>query len=266
VADREVVLVRLYDLERATSYFLAAEMPLEEGALCVVDQSGPRLGRVVGRLDAGQALDRHLDRILRRATEADLEAYRGNCEGVEEVLSVTRELVSQHRLPMHLVAADYALDRSHLRVYFTAPHRVDFRELLREMGSRFHARIELRQMGARDEARLKGGVGRCGRVICCHSFLHQPRPIPMELAYDQELFVPPDRITGVCGRLMCCLAYEHEVYKRELARLPKLGSQATYGKRKGKIIAHNILRQTVTLLLDDKERLEIDAAELKREG
>jgi cell fate regulator YaaT (PSP1 superfamily) len=266
MGDPQVVLVRLYDLERTTSYFGAADVLFDVGELCVVAQSGPRLGRVVGLLDAGQALDRHLDRVLRRAHERDLETHRDNCRGVEEVLSVTRELVSRFGLPMHLVAADYALDRSHLRVYFTAPHRVDFRELLREMGSRFRARIELRQMGARDEARLKGGVGRCGRVICCHGFLHQPRPIPMELAYDQELFVPPDRITGVCGRLMCCLAYEHEVYKRELATLPKLGARASFGKRKGKIIAHNILRHTVTLLVDEKERLEVDAGAVTLDG
>lgn len=265
MAEPQVVLVRLYDLERTTGYFSASGLSLGKGTLCVVEQAGPRLGRIVGSLHAGEALDRHLERVLRGASEADLEAHRGNGRSAEEVLSVTRDLVSRHGLPMHLVAVDYALDRSHLRVYFTAPHRVDFRELLREMGTRFHSRIELRQMGARDEARLKGGVGRCGRIICCHGFLHQPRPIPMELAYDQELFVPPDRITGVCGRLMCCLAYEHEVYKRELAMMPKLGSRAAYGNRKGKIIAHNILRRTVTLLVDNRERLEVDAGAVKLE-
>ncbi|UCF10644.1 MAG: stage 0 sporulation protein [Candidatus Bipolaricaulota bacterium] len=263
MAEPRVVLVRLYDLERTTGYYSAATIPIEAGQHCVVSQSGPRLGLVVSCLEMGDALDRHLDRVLRVATQGDLEAHRRNRERTEEVLSATREMVARQKLPMHLVAADYALDRSQLRVYFTAPHRVDFRELLREMGSRFHARIELRQMGARDEARLKGGVGRCGRIICCHGFLHQPRPIPMELAYDQELFVPPERITGVCGRLMCCLAYEHEAYKRELAKMPKLGARATVGNRKGKIIAHNILRRTVTLLVDDKERVEVDAAAVK---
>jgi len=259
MAERCVVLIRLFDLERTTGYYSTSDLALAAGQRCVVSDSGPRLGVVVSCVDAGAGLDRHLNHVLRVATEADVKAFDENRESVESALSTTRELVANHRLPMHLVAADYALDRSQLRVYFTAPHRVDFRGLLREMGSRFSARIELRQMGARDEARLKGGVGRCGRVICCHGFLRQPRPIPMELAYDQELFVPPERITGVCGRLMCCLAYEHEAYKRELARMPRLGARAVHEGKKAKIIAHNILRRTVTLLVEDKQRVEIDA-------
>jgi len=134
---------------------------------------------------------------------------------------------------------------------------------LRDLAGRYGTRIELRQMGARDEARIKGGIGRCGLEICCHRFLHEPNPIPMEMAYDQELFVSPERITGCCGRLMCCLAYEHKSYKQALSQLPGLGARIAWKDKKGKIISHNIFRNTVKILTDNRDRIEVDAAEVR---
>ncbi len=263
--EESVFLVRVLNLERDSGYFHAEALgeavhALQPGALCVVDHGGERLGEMTSVLAAGEGIGQQLERILRPASRSDIEAHQHNCAEAERILSSTREVIARHGLPMHLVAAEYTLDRSHLRINFTAPHRVDFRALLRELAARYGTHIELRQMGARDEARLKGGIGRCGQVLCCHRFLHSPRPIPMELAYDQELFVPPERITGICGRLMCCLAYEHEAYKSELSRFPKLGTWVAYRNERGKVIAHNIFRQTVTLLTADKERIEVDVA------
>jgi len=260
VAEEKIVLVRILNLEEDSGYFRAASIALAPGERCVVEHGGLRLGVVTRFLEAGEAISEQLERVVRPATPADLDAFPRNLTDAEEVLSATREAVSRNGLPMHLVAAEYTLDRSDLRIYFTAPHRVDFRNLLRELAARYGVRIELRQMGARDEARLKGGVGRCGRVVCCHTFLGEPKPVPMELAYDQELFVSPERITGICGRLMCCLAYEHEAYKREVGRMPKLGMWVSAGEKRGKVIAHNIFRGTVTLLTDGQERIEVDAA------
>jgi cell fate regulator YaaT (PSP1 superfamily) len=266
--EESVFLVRVLNLERDSGYFHAesfgdeALAQLQPGELCVVDHSGERLGEVTGVLEAGSGVGEQLERIVRLASRSDVEAHQHNCAEAERILSSTREAIARHGLPMHLVAAEYTLDRAQLRINFTAPHRVDFRALLRELAARYGTHIELRQMGARDEARLKGGIARCGQVLCCHRFLHSPRPIPMELAYDQELFVPPERITGVCGRLMCCLAYEHEAYKSELARFPKLGTWVAYRDERGKVIAHNIFRQTVTLLTPDKERIEVDVAKV----
>jgi len=266
--EESVFLVRVLSLERDSGYFHAQALggeamgELLPGTLCVVDHGGERLGEVTSVLAAGEGIGEQLERILRIASRSDIEAHRHNGAEAERILSSTREAIARHDLPMHLVAAEYTLDRSNLRINFTAPHRVDFRALLRELAARYGTHIELRQMGARDEARLKGGIGRCGQVLCCHRFLHSPRPIPMELAYDQELFVPPERITGVCGRLMCCLAYEHEAYKSELERFPKLGSWAAYRNERGKVIAHNIFRQTVTLLTPGKERIEVDVAKV----
>ncbi len=274
MAEETVFLVRVLNLERDSGYFhlsfgkdVAEEFASKESVLgkrCVVDHNGLRLGEVMNVLSAGEGIGEQLERMLRWASPTDFTAYIHNQADAERVLSSTREIISHYDdLPMHLVAAEYTLDRSHLRIYFTAPHRVDFRMLLRDLAGRFSARIELRQMGARDEARLKGGIGRCGQIICCHRFLREPKPVPMELAYDQELFVPPERITGICGRLICCLAYEHGAYKCELAKMPKLGAWVTYNDKKGKVIARNIFRHTVTLLIGGKERIEVETVKVK---
>ena len=263
MSDGQIVSVRILTLERPSGYFHTSTFNLAIGERCVVDNGGLRLGIVEGFLEAGQRVGEQLDRIVRPATPGDLEAYERNREDTEAILTATRETVSQYDLPMHLVAAEYTLDRSQLRIYFTAPHRVDFRALLRELAARFGARIELRQMGVRDEARLKGAVGRCGRIICCNGFLREPKPIPMELAYVQELFVSPERITGICGRLMCCLSYEHEAYRQELATMPGLGTWVICDGVQGKIVSHNIFQHTVTLLTEAQERIEADATRVK---
>ncbi|MBU0595617.1 stage 0 sporulation protein [Candidatus Bipolaricaulota bacterium] len=265
-ADR-VVLIRVHSLARETVYFAAGALAIKLGDRCVVDHGGLRTGEMIDELGAGAGagLGDQLERVVRIATPRDLETHRYNQADAERILFSTREIVARHDLPMHLVAAEYTLDRKQLRIYFTAPHRVDFRTLLRDLAGRYGTRIELRQMGARDAARLKGGLGRCGQEICCHRFLHEPNPIPMELAYDQELFVSPERITGLCGRLMCCLAYEHETYMEELADFPKLGAQVAWKDQQdktGKVISHNIFRKTVTVLTNDRERVEVGKDEL----
>ena len=263
MAEGKVALVRVLNLERDAGYFHASSFSFTPGQRCVVDHGGLRLGIVQNILAAGEGIGEQLERIVRPATDSDLDAYMHSRASAERVLSTTREVVVSRGLPMHLVAAEYTLDCSQLRIYFTAPQRVDFRALLRELAARFGVRIELRQMGVRDEARIKGGIGRCGRLICCHGFLRESKPVPMELAYDQELFVSPERITGVCGRLMCCLSYEHEAYKRELESLPKLGMWVSYRDKKGKIISHNIFRKTVTILTDAQERIEAEVTAVK---
>jgi cell fate regulator YaaT (PSP1 superfamily) len=259
MAHDRVVLVRVLNLERETAYFNADALGLLTGDHCVVDHGGLRLGVMLSELEAGGGLSEQLERVIRTATAGDIESHQYNQADAERTISAAREIICRHELPMHLVAAEYTLDRKKLRIYFTAPHRVDFRTLLRDLAARFGTRIELRQMGARDEARLKGGIGRCGLLICCHRYLHDPKPIRMELAYDQELFVSPERITGVCGRLMCCLAYEHDTYRSELATLPKLGALVEWEGKSGKIISHNIFRRTITVLTEAHERLELDA-------
>jgi len=262
MAVERVALVHVQNLDRETVYFRAGNLSLKIGDSCIVEHGGLRLGVIMGDLEAGKGVGEQLEPIVRVATSADIETYQYNQADAERIMSSTRDVIAHHELPMHLVAAEYTLDRKQLRIYFTAPHRVDFRSLLRDLASRYGTRIELRQMGARDEARIKGGLGHCGLEICCHRFLQDSNPVPMDMAYDQELFVSPDRITGVCGRLMCCLAYEHKAYQQELADFPKLGAQVEWEGKKGKLISHNIFRKTVTILTDSRERLEVNVSEI----
>ena len=261
--EERILLVRVLDLERHTGYYQDDASALRPGDHCVVDHGGPRLGVVVSELTGREGIGKQLDRVVRTATPSDLDAHRHYLAASERLLPSVRAAVARHSLPMHLVAAEYTLDGSQLRIYFTAPHRVDFRSLLRELAASYSSRIELRQMGTRDETRIKGGLGRCGRIVCCSAFLHDTKPVPMELAYDQELFVSPERITGICGRLMCCLAYEHGAYKDELAQMPKLGARVTCRGKEGKVIAHNIFRRTVTILTEDRERIEVDFSSVR---
>jgi cell fate regulator YaaT (PSP1 superfamily) len=261
--DKRLVLVQILNIERDSEYFYAAGLDLAPGDRCVVEHTGRRLGVVMRVMEAGAEVSKQFQRIVKKATEVDMEAYSRNQRDAEQRFISTKEIISRFDLPMHPVAAEYSLDRSQLRIYFTAPHRIDFRALLRELAAAYGVRIELRQMGARDETKIKGGIGRCGRPLCCHSFLYKPKPIPIELAYDQELFVSPERITGICGRLMCCLAYEHETYKRELSKLPALGTKISHGRKRGKVIGHNIFRNTVTLLTEENERIEAAASEVR---
>jgi len=257
-----VILVHVQNLEREIVYFSAGNVQLSIGDSCIVEHGGLHLGVMMGELEAGAGLGEQLESVVRIATPSDIDTFRYNQADAERIMTSTREVIAHHELPMHLVAAEYTLDRKQLRIYFTAPHRVDFRSVLRDLASRYGTRIELRQMGARDEARIKGGLGRCGLEICCHRFLRETNPVPMEMAYDQELFVSPESITGACGRLMCCLAYEHESYRQELAGFPKLGAQVEWNDKKGKLISHNIFRKTVTIVTEDRERLEVNVSEI----
>lgn len=200
--------------------------------------------------------------LIRPATEADHHRFRERCAEVPELLS--RAQARARGLSMRFVSGELDLERRFLRLYFTAPGRVDFRSLLRDLGRELGVRIELRQVGPRDAARLLGGVGPCGRPVCCRSFLKRLRPIPLELAFDQGLFFSPERITGLCGRLMCCLAYEHPQYLSALRGLPKVGEEITLEGKKGKVVGVNIFHNTLSLAWEDGTRGEVEWSRLRK--
>jgi cell fate regulator YaaT (PSP1 superfamily) len=182
------------------------------------------------------------------------------------LIATAQEKVRKQGLPMQLLTGELDLEGRFLRIFFTAPGRVDFRELLRELSKALGMRIELRQVGPRDVARLLGGVGPCGRPICCRTFLRQLRPIPLELAFDQQLFFSPERITGCCGRLMCCLAYEHSQYLEAMEGMPKVGAKVELKGRRGKVTAINIFRSTLTVAWEDGTREEVPWEQWRRGG
>jgi cell fate regulator YaaT (PSP1 superfamily) len=174
------------------------------------------------------------------ATEVDMERAEGNKARRAEAKVVARRLVRQHDLPMKVIAADYIAAAGQLIIYFSAPRRVDFRALVRDLSGRLRAKVELRQVGPRDEAKLMGGIGPCGRDLCCSTFLKDFEPVTIRMAKEQDLPVNPMRIAGACGRLMCCLKYEHPLYMSFKEKAPKLGSRVDSPEGAGVVVGYSV--------------------------
>jgi cell fate regulator YaaT (PSP1 superfamily) len=167
-----------------------------------------------------------------------------------EAKVAARRLVREHALPMKIVGVDHIVRTNQTTIYFTAPHRVDFRGLVRDLGATLRARVELRQLSARDSARLQGGIGSCGRDLCCATFLVNFEPVSVRMAKDQDLPLNPMRISGACGRLMCCLKYEHPLYAEFKATAPAVGESVATDQGPGTVVAHSVPTDSVTVRLD----------------
>ncbi len=203
--------------------------------------------------------------LVQLASREELERFAQLQEEAQEHRGQAQDIALDLGLTMKFIAAEMELRGRFLRLLFTAPGRVDFRELLRRLGGALQIKIELRQVGPRDEARVLGGVGPCGLAVCCRSFLRQLKPIPLEIAFDQQLHFSPGRITGVCGRLMCCLSYEHQQYVDALADLPRVGSRIEHDGRQGKVTGVNIFREFLSIQWADGEREELPWHVLKKD-
>src|SRR5271165_7184653 len=179
------------------------------------------------------------------ATPEHLSRDEANRSRRAEARVASRRLVREHELPMKIIAVDYVDQANTFTIYFSAPHRVDFRGLVKDLAARLRARVELRQIGPRDEARLQGGIGPCGRDLCCATFLKDFEPVSVRMAKDQELPVNPLRIAGACGRLMCCLKYEHPLYQDFRKDAPPVGAAVTSPAGPGTVVGHNVPSGTV---------------------
>ncbi|HEY8490335.1 MAG TPA: stage 0 sporulation family protein [Dehalococcoidia bacterium] len=186
--------------------------------------------------------------IVRVATPEDLERTNALKEKARQDLEVVRRKVAEHELPMKVAGAQYNLDGTRLTVHFTAEDRVDFRDLVRDLSGALNVRVELRQIGPRDQAKLVGGFDRCGRRLCCASWMTSFPSITIKMAKEQDLPLSPSKISGVCGRLLCCLAFEHEGYRQLRGQLPKQGSLVSTPSGEAKVLSVNVLKETVTLL------------------
>ena len=205
--------------------------------------------------------ERQLKRILRPATSEDAARHQRNLQLEKDVYAFCYERIKFRSLPMSLVSVDRLFDGSKVMVYFTADGRVDFRELVKDLVQRFHTRIEMRQIGVRYQAKMVGGLGNCGRSLCCTSFLNSFDPVSIRMAKAQNLSLNPSKISGMCGRLMCCLAYEHSFYEKAKRNIPKLGKRVTIPEGEGKVIRQNVLREAMNVLMDSGEEVEISFAD-----
>lgn len=208
-----------------------------------------------------------LKKVLRLADEKDKMTVVENQQQSETAFRTCTEKIMEHKLDMNLVEVEYTFDRNKIIFYFTADGRVDFRNLVKDLAALFKTRIELRQIGVRDEAKMLGGIGPCGRMLCCSTFLGDFEPVSIKMAKDQNLSLNPAKISGLCGRLMCCLKYENDDYETAKRRLPDLGEKVTTPFGKGKVVGMNILERVVQIEIPEKERvIEYTLEELVDEG
>lgn len=209
-----------------------------------------------------------LKSVIRLTTAQDDAQENGNREKEKEAFKICLEKIRKHRLEMKLIDAEYTFDNNKVLFYFTADGRIDFRELVKDLASVFKTRIELRQIGVRDETKILGGIGICGRPLCCHTHQSEFLPVSIKMAKEQNLSLNPTKISGVCGRLMCCLKHEEETYEELNSRLPSGGDHVTTPDGlKGDVQSVNVLRQLVKVIVtldnDEKEIREYKARELK---
>lgn len=251
-------------------YFGPGKLDLPAGTHVIVETArGVEMGTVMtAPKDVfEETVIQPLKPVIRIATEADERVAQKNREKEKEAFKICLEKITKHKLEMKLVEAEYTFDNNKLLFYFTADGRIDFRELVKDLAAVFRTRIELRQIGVRDETKIMGGIGICGRELCCHSYLSEFVPVSIKMAKEQNLSLNPTKISGVCGRLMCCLKNEEETYEYLNSRLPNVGDYVTTDDGfRGEVSSVNVLRQMVKVLVevdDEKELREYRVEQLK---
>ena len=241
-------------------FFYPGDEQIERGEHVIVETAkGVEYGTVVvpNREMAEEKIVAPLKKIIRVATPKDEDIELKNREKEKDAYKICLEKIAKHRLEMKLIAAEYTFDNNKLLFYFTADGRIDFRELVKDLASVFRTRIELRQIGVRDETKICGGIGICGRTLCCHSYLSEFAPVSIKMAKEQNLSLNPTKISGVCGRLMCCLKNEEEAYEELNSRLPHIGSHVkTAEGLDAEVQSVSVLKQLVKVIvfLDDGEK------------
>lgn len=252
-------------------FFAPGKYHIEEGEHVIVETArGVEYGHVVlsEREVEDDKVIQPLKAVIRPATVEDDEREAKNREKEKEAYKICLEKIAKHKLDMKLIQAEYTFDNNKVLFYFTADGRIDFRELVKDLASVFKTRIELRQIGVRDEAKIRGGIGVCGRPLCCATYMPEFVPVSIKMAKEQNLSLNPTKISGVCGRLMCCLKNEQDTYEELNSKLPNVGDIViTFDKLKGEVSSVSVLRQRVKVIVnldnDEKEVREYAASELR---
>ncbi len=242
-------------------YFDPKDFSLSRGDHVIVETArGVEYGTVVlpPTLVEDEKIVSPLKEVIRKAGEKDDQIEENNRKKEKDAYRICLEKIRKHGLEMKLIEAEYTFDNNKLLFYFTADGRIDFRELVKDLASVFKTRIELRQIGVRDETKILGGIGFCGRPLCCHTYLSDFVPVSIKMAKEQNLSLNPTKISGICGRLMCCLKNEEETYEYLNRKMPNVGDTVTtYDGYKGEVSSVNILRQLVKVVIDEGDEKEI---------
>jgi cell fate regulator YaaT (PSP1 superfamily) len=260
----KVVQIRLREAGKV-HYFRVGDIDLQVEDYCIVQaERGQEYGQVVNEPEhvPEDNFEQELRMVLRKITINDRYQINKNIRDAEEARKICLDKIREHSLPMKLVDVEYSFDRRTILFYFTSEGRVDFRNLVKDLARHFRSRIELRQIGVRDEAKMVGGLGTCGRPLCCATFLTNFEPINIRMAKDQHLSLNPNKISGICGRLLCCLRYEHDCYVGMCKNLPCLGAAVSTDLGNGKVIDQDVLEQRVKVLLEDGREVQLPAHEV----
>lgn len=261
-----VVEVRMRESGRV-NYFSCAgkEYPVGDYVIVEADR-GEDYGLVMSEPEAilDNEVDRPVRKILRGLSHDDEKRIAESRREAKESMGVCNTRIETHKLHMKLIDVEYSFDRSKIVFYFTAEGRVDFRDLVRDLAARFKARIELRQIGVRDEARMLGGIGCCGRQLCCATFLKDFEPVNIRMAKEQRLPLNPSKISGLCGRLLCCLRYEFETYRALQKSMPREGTAVSTPQGDGRVTSINVLAQRVSVELENGRVVQVGAKEVRR--
>ncbi|MDQ0258010.1 cell fate regulator YaaT (PSP1 superfamily) [Evansella vedderi] len=251
-------------------YFSPGELDIEVDDYVIVETArGVEFGKVVIGIKEVHDDDvvLPLKNVLRLATDKDKLIVEENRTEAQNAFNVCVEKIEEHNLDMKLVDVEYTFDRNKVLFYFTADGRIDFRELVKDLASIFRTRIELRQIGVRDEAKMLGGIGPCGRMLCCSTYLGDFEPVSIKMAKDQNLSLNPTKISGLCGRLMCCLKYENDMYEEAKKELPDINEEMVTSYGKGKVIGLNMLERLIQVEIHESHRIiEFTLDELIQEG
>lgn len=239
-----------------TYYFNPSGLKINKGDAVIVETvRGLEFGYVTlaDKEISEENLQNPLKNVIRVATPEDYKKNEENKRKEKEAFDICVKKAQDHKLNMKFIEAEYTFDNSKVIFYFSADGRIDFRELVKDLAAIFKTRIELRQIGVRDEAKMIGGLGHCGREFCCHKFLSDFQPVSIKMAKDQSLSLNPTKISGFCGRLMCCLAYEQCGYEEKIKRVPRVGSLVFTPLGEGNVVSSNILKEEVKVKLSEKD-------------
>jgi len=230
----------------------------------VITEEGPSIGRVCTEPQKStENITKHpLKKVFRLAVREEIERFERSCSLEEDVFRYCYEKIRERSLLMYLVSVESRFDGSKIMVHFTAEGRVDFRELVKDLVRKFQTRIEMKQIGIRQQAKIVGGIGSCGRSLCCSNFLNTFAPVTIKMAKEQNISLNPNKMSGMCGRLMCCLAYEYEYYVKIKKNLPKIGKKVTTEYGEGKVIRQNILKENLTVMMESGDEIEVQAKDL----
>ena len=255
----EIVGVRLHQAGKVY-YFDAADISLETDDEVIVETSrGHELGKVIisPKQVIYSEINEPLKPVIRKAQAEDVEKAQRQQEKAKNAMAKCRELIEKFKLSMKPISAQYNLDGNHLTIFFSAEKRVDFRELVRELSRSLKTRVELRQVGARDEAKLVGGLGKCGCPLCCTTFLSEFTPVSIKMAKEQDITLNPMKTSGICGRLLCCLGYEYEQYQAMKEKMPSLHQEVSTTLGNAKVVSCNPIKETVTVELETGVTVEL---------